>query len=237
MRAGLALIVLALGCGGSKPQPTPPNNPPTGSGSDTAPPPTGGVIGGDTPTPTPEKICKRIVELKAAKCGMFANADFDEAGCMKELAAAADDPMLKIFTGCVVQTSCEEVTNCIMAAAQAPPPQQNLRACNDTSSMSPVGLPKAEWDKRNGAGATKFSQVKSSKEAPVEMCGIQEENRWLESLACDDGSKPVGQAEMVRAGNVGPGGRCGSIIDQYNVTCPGGKQYPIFIDAYVCAKP
>lgn len=232
MRAGLALIVLAFGCGGSKPQPAPKTPPTAGSGSDTTAPPPPPVAA----EPTPQQICRRIVELKAAKCGMFAQADFDEAGCMKELAAAADDPMLKVFSSCVVQTSCEEVTNCIMAAAQAPP-QQDLRACNDKSTMSPVGLPRAEWDKRNGAGATKFSQVKSTKEAPVEMCGIQEENRWLESLACDDGSKPVGQAEMVRAGNVGPGGRCGSIIDQYNVTCPGGKQYPIFIDAYVCPKP
>ncbi|MBA3458448.1 MAG: hypothetical protein H0T46_00690 [Deltaproteobacteria bacterium] len=233
MRAGLALIVLAFGCGSSKPQPTPPT-PTDGSaaGSATTAPPTVAAIA----PATPEQVCKRIIELKAQKCGMFANADFDEAGCMKELAAAADDPMLKIFTECVVQTSCEEVTNCIMAAAQAPQ-QQDLRACNDKSSMSPVGLPRAEWDKRNGAAATKFSQVKSSKEAPVEMCGINEENRWLESLSCDDGSKPVAQAEMVRAGNVGPGGRCGSIIDQYNVTCPGGKQYPIFIDAYVCPKP
>jgi hypothetical protein len=237
MRAGLALIILAFGCGGSsKPQPTPPTTPTagSGSGSDTTAPPVAPPVAGAA---TPQQVCKRIVELKAAKCGMFANADFDEAGCLKELAAAADDPMLKVFTTCVVQPSCEEVTNCIMAASQAPPPAANLRACADTNSMSPVGLPKAEWDKRNGAGATKFSQVKSTKDKPVEMCGISDENRWLESLACDDGSKPVAQAEMVRAGNVGPGGRCGSIIDQYNVSCPGGKQYPIFIDAYVCAKP
>jgi hypothetical protein len=69
------------------------------------------------------------------------------------------------------------------------------------------------------------------------MCGIPAENDWLESLTCDDGSKPFGNAEEVRAGNVGPGGRCGSIVDQYVVKCPGGKTYPIFIDAYVCPKP
>lgn len=168
---------------------------------------------------------------------MFTNASFDEAGCMKELEASASDPMLKMFTGCVMQTSCEEVKNCILAAAQNPPQQQTLRECNDKTSMAAVGIPKAEWDKRNGASATKFSQVKSSKETPVEMCGIPAENDWLETLTCDDGSKPFTSAEDVRAGNVGPGGRCGSIVDQYVVKCPGGKIYPIFIDAYVCPKP
>jgi hypothetical protein len=69
------------------------------------------------------------------------------------------------------------------------------------------------------------------------MCTVREENRWLESLACDDGSHPVRNAEMVRQGNVGEGGRCGSIIDQYVPECPGGKKYPIFIDAYVCPTP
>lgn len=169
---------------------------------------------------------------------MFASANFDEAGCMKELAQSADDPMIKVFTACVMQTSCEEVQNCVMAAAQnQAQQQQTLRACNDTTSMAPVGIPKAEFDNRNGAKATKFSQVTSSKDKPVEMCGIPAENSWLESLTCDDGSKPFANAEDVRAGNVGAGGRCGSIVDQYVVKCPGGKSYPIFIDAYVCPKP
>lgn len=233
MRAGLLLIAL-LGCGSSqKPQntPPPPPTPPADAAPPTTPPP---PVAGEA---TAQQICHRILELKDQKCQMFANANFDEAGCMKELESSADDPMIKVFTGCVMQPSCEEVQNCVMAAAQNAQAQQDLRACNDTASMSPVGIPKAEWDNRNGAKATKFSQVVSTKDKPVEMCGVPAENEWLESLTCDDGSKPFGNAENVRAGNVGSGGRCGSIIDQYVVKCPGGKTYPIFIDAYVCPRP
>jgi hypothetical protein len=73
----------------------------------------------------------------------------------------------------------------------------------------------------------------SSKDKPAEMCGVPEASAWLESLACNDGSRPVSNAEEVRLGNVGPGGRCKSIVDEYNVKCPE-KTYDIFIDAYIC---
>src|SRR3954463_4479181 len=114
MRAGLLLFALAFGCGGSpKPQPTPPPPPPPTTGN---PPPTGPVAAGGKPTS--QQICHRIVELKTQKCEMFSGADFDEAGCLKELEASAGDPMIAVFTACIVQPSCEEVTNCVMAAAQ-----------------------------------------------------------------------------------------------------------------------
>jgi len=45
-----------------------------------------------------------------------------------------------------------------------------------------------------------------------------------------------GAIERARAGSVGQGGRCGSIIDHYVVACPEAK-YDIFIDAYICPLP
>jgi len=143
-----------------------------------------------------------------------------------------------VFTGCVIQPSCEEVKNCLTAASDSAnqQQQQDLRACTDAPGMSAVGIPAADWAKRNGAGVTRFSDAKSSKDLPIEMCGIEDENEWLVSLTCDDGSHPLKDhrdAETIRAGNVGSGGRCNSIIDRYRPVC-GTKTYEIFIDAYIC---
>jgi hypothetical protein len=58
----------------------------------------------------------------------------------------------------------------------------------------------------------------------------------IQRLECDDGSHPfssLGQAQSARVGNVGPTGRCGAIVDQYEVRCPE-KTYEIFIDMYHC---
>ncbi len=83
--------------------------------------------------------------------------------------------------------------------------------------------------------AKKFTEVTSTKQHPVEMCTVKEANDWLLALRCSDGSQPFDNPEESRAGNVGQGGRCMSVVDRYIVPCPE-KQYEIFIDAYVCPK-
>jgi len=84
---------------------------------------------------------------------------------------------------------------------------------------------------------TKYSQIETTKASPVEVCGVAgAENEWLAQVACNDGSHPIHsapEAETVRVGNVGGGGRCGSIIDLYRVKCPE-KSYDIYIDGYIC---
>ncbi len=232
MRAGL-LLFLAVGCGGSsKPAPTPVT-------PATAAPPVADGSGGSATVAAPAiSPCKRMMELKAQKCGSFADLPFDEPQCVAELAKASEDPALTAFLGCVVQPSCEEVKNCLTAASEQANANDSpdLRECKDTSKpMSAVGMSAADYAKRNGAGVTKFSMAKSTKALPIEMCGIREENSWLVSLACNDGSHPIMDAETARVGSVGSGGRCNSIIDRYAVKCPE-KTYDIFIDAYVCAK-
>ena len=60
----------------------------------------------------------------------------------------------------------------------------------------------------------------------------------LAKLRCEDGSTPIRDhdtAEAARVGNVGKGGRCGSIIDLYQVKCPEAT-YELFVDGYVCPQ-
>ncbi|MBL0217941.1 MAG: hypothetical protein IPQ07_29185 [Myxococcales bacterium] len=237
MRAGLILL-LAAGCGGStKPQPTPVTTPPpttAGSGATPTAPTAPTIAATDV-----KAVCKRVMDLKASRCGEFAALEIDENQCVTAFKEAGADPTAQTFINCVIQPSCEEVKGCMQAASESAQQteKQDLRACTDPPGMDmkAVGLPPVEYNKRNGAGVTKYSQAKSTKALPIEMCGVRDENAWLVSLTCNDTSHPIMDAETARVGNVGSGGRCGSIIDKYAVKCPE-KTYDIFIDAYVCPK-
>lgn len=226
MRAGLVLFV-AVGCGGGSTLAPPP----AGGGAAVTKPGTG--VKPSAPSPDPATVCRRLMELKTSQCGSFGNLQLDEPTCVRELAGAGNDPTIKAMGACVIKPSCDEVTTCLATAPQEAP---RLRACADASDGASVGIPQAEWDRRNGAGVTQFSKARSSKALPIEMCGIDAENEWLGTLACDDGAHPIqshADAENARVGNVGDGGRCGSIIDAYQVKCPE-RTYDLFIDAYVC---
>jgi hypothetical protein len=230
MRA-LVFVLLLASCGGSPKPPAPPTAPPVaGSGSGSAAPPPAAV------EVTPVTACKGYALHHAQRCPGFEEA-VDEAACVSKFEELATAPVIKSMMGCLVQTSCEETNNCILALQQAANTEMTsqLRRCTDPSDgVHAVGIPAAEWANRNGSRAKRFADIASSKAKPAEMCGVAQANKWLESLTCDDGSRPVRNAEEVRAGNVGNGGRCGSIIDEYKVTC-GTSTYDIFIDAYVCA--
>jgi hypothetical protein len=243
MRIPLVVVLGVLGCARSaKPVET--------TLAATAPPPAAvadqpAVASAATAAIDPLAACKRTLELKAQHCTGFDQLPFtDPQECAKELAPELDAPEIQAFFGCVMQPSCEEVTNCIQAVgeqlrAQDDDATPDLRACgDDATSGLPVGVSPSAFAARNGATAKRFSDVTSTKDLPVEMCGIQAENEWLITLRCDDGSLPLKNridAERVRRGNLGPGGRCGSIIDLYRPVC-GAKTYDIYIDAYVCPK-
>lgn len=200
-----------------------------------------------------------MLDLQKQGCKLFEGLPFtDPQVCVDEVKKAGSDPSITAFMTCAANPSCEEITNCLTAARDKLAAQEGdlngveggeigdeddaaptkFRDCKDTASMDPVGIPADQWAKRNGASAKKFGDVKSTKAAPVEMCGIPAENAWLGTLRCDDGSQPIKNvldAENVRRGNVGAGGKCGSIIDRYQPKC-GTKSYDIYIDAYVCPK-
>jgi hypothetical protein len=184
-----------------------------------------------------QDFCDRYAKL--AQCPWYSKIGMDHESCMTTFSSA--DPgakqALKVFGPCVRDhTDCAEVADCFAATA---PPQDDLRACNESKPEHAVGMPRAEWEHRKGAGLSKYSQATTTKASPIEVCGIPTENDWLAQMSCDDGSHPItnrGAAEAVRVGNVGSGGRCGSIIDLYRVTCPE-KSYDIYIDGYVCPQP
>lgn len=202
---------------------------------------------------TPEEFCKRLESF--TRCDWAKQINMDHAACVHDFTS---DPkgkdLISQVGGCFEPGfGCDEAMKCI--ASKAPAGEEGgeeggveggqeggldeLRECNDKTKMGAVGYPRADYDKRNGAGVKKFSQAVSSKDKPIEVCGIPAENDWLVATACDNGSHPFtdrGQAEGSRAGNLGAGGRCGSIIDLYKVKCPE-KTYDVYLDGYVCPLP
>lgn len=111
-----------------------------------------------------------------------------------------------------------------------------LDDCARPDPYSPVTIAPSELGERNWAGVTRVGELQASADRPVEVCGVQEQLDFLMALECADGSNPYtsrDQAHASRVGNVGPGGRCGSIIDLYVMPCPEGQQQ-IHMDLYVC---
>ena len=239
MRSILAAAVLATACGGARPVPATAQTPAT-----PAPRPATSAAQAAAPAVTPEAICARFQQLRAEPCGGLASMQLDASSCVdtfrKGLAEPerADGKVLAAMGRCMVEhAACADVLACLGTITYEDP--HDLRACTDDADSRAVGVPAAEFAQRNGAGVTRFRDAHSSKAQPIEMCGIDGGIDWLESLTCDDGSHPVtshGRAEALRAGNVGPGGRCGSIIDLYRVPCPEAT-YDVYVDGYICALP
>lgn len=128
-------------------------------------------------------------------------------------------------------------------AQDAPPPPPEQPSWTDTSVCSQrsdqygaITLTAEQATGRYGHGSTRFDQVLSSKQRPVEVCGPAGELDWLFATSCADGSHPFADrasAHAARRGSVGGGGRCGSIIDDYVVPCPE-QTYDVFMDMYMC---
>jgi hypothetical protein len=106
-------------------------------------------------------------------------------------------------------------------------------------SLGGVQVSPQQYLARTGAGVKVFSSLTTTKERPLEECGIPGVLNRLVALRCDDGSNPFGgdgrRAHASRRGNVGPGGRCDSIIDLYIVPCPE-KTYEVYADSYICPE-
>jgi hypothetical protein len=182
------------------------------------------------PAPSAAVACERI-HGPLARCGF--NYGRDRGSCAQLF---DEHPSLLSKSGhCVVEEGddCDHVVFCIQESTFD---KSNLRACSDDEPGKAAGLLQADWRRRNGAGVTELAAARSSKAAPIEVCGFIAENEWLFAATCQDGSHPImsrSQAESARVGNVGPGGRCGSIVDRYRIACPE-ETYDIYIDGYVC---
>ena len=104
--------------------------------------------------------------------------------------------------------------------------------------FGPVQLSVEQASRRHGLQAKTFADAPSSKDRPIEVCGIPEQRQWLMQTSCADGSKPYKSPRDVsasRQGNVGAGGRCGSIVDLYIAKCPEA-QYDVYMDMYMCPE-
>jgi hypothetical protein len=181
--------------------------------------------------PAPQVACERL-HGALSRCG-YGVAAKDRETCV---ALLTEHPQLLERAGhCWVDegNDCDHVTYCMQESSFD---KSDLRACTDDDPNKAVGVLEAQWVRRNGAGVTKYSQARSTKAAPIEVCGFLAENEWLFAATCDDGSHPIKtrvQAEQARVGNEGHAGRCGSIVDLYKVKCPE-KTYEVHIDLYVC---
>lgn len=138
--------------------------------------------------------------------------------------------------------SCDAVTKCVGALNRYADDQDGtptkLRRCAERGVYAPVGVPRSRWENRRGARAQRYSDVKSTRRAPIEVCGRPAAQQWLVDARCNDSTHPFSDPDHAyasRVRNVGAGGRCGSIIDLYEVACREGT-YKIYIDAYVCPQ-
>jgi hypothetical protein len=240
MRLVLVLVATAACGGGGTQGPRTPAGPvaPVTTAAPAAGPPAK-----PAPVVTAEAFCEHYIKL-TSKCERMAGAKLDPNTCVADirtvLASPQEGEQMKRFGACVIEhDDCDDVFRCLAGALPDTTAAGTLRACDDHSRQMfehAVGIPKAEWDHRNGAGVAKFHDARSTKDDPVETCGVPAATTWLTSLRCDDGSQPikdVSDAENARTGNLGGGGRCRSFIDHSVVPCPE-RSYEIFVDAYVC---
>jgi hypothetical protein len=232
MRTVAAVVLGLWACGASsKPPPAPPAKP-------VAPPPVAVMPPAAPPPATGVEVCKKLAVLQDQHCSRFDDLDTGPS-CAAGFDEVAKDPKsaaaLGIMGGCVMQLdTCADVVACL-AGLSAP---RKSRACDDKgidTLGAPVGEPRPQWMQRLTRKARRYSEIHSTKAEPIEVCGIATENDWLTALACDDGSQPFHDAspETMRAGSLGEGGRCKSIIDLYRVKCPEAT-YDIYLDGYVC---
>jgi len=119
-----------------------------------------------------------------------------------------------------------------------PPPAAVDKAldCKGGDLFGPSHARQHVFDTRYGVGAANFSQVPTTPSAPIEACGLDAALFTLSDLRCDAGERPYNNrqgAHRSRRGSIGAGGRCGAIIDLYEVPCPE-KTYEVHVDMYFC---
>lgn len=185
-------------------------------------------------------LCERAAAHASAGCAPFDRMD----PRLLETCSVVTSFQLAGMDHCLVEASCDLMSACFdkARAADYPRPYSGpTRACtlpDDHDDLGyPAGLAQDELASY-GRDARTYADAPSTKDQPIEVCGFPAAAAWLSRMTCKDGSRPLPtrrDAERMRVGNVGKGGRCGRIVDQYQVECPE-MTYDIFIDAYRCQR-
>lgn len=228
MRSALpALFLLLAACGGSSP-------PPQGPAPDG---PDDGVVetGEGTAaasTIDADQVCGKIESLRAGGCAYLAEqTDFDLEGCKAELRDAGDDPVTVAVSACFAESAdCAGSEACVNEVIAA-----ELEKMDSEGGVE-GGVASCDRSQPYGAAAKRFSEIPTSMEKPIEVCGWPGQTDWLRATKCNDGSNPFkdqDHAHEARLGSMGAGGRCGQMIDLYEVSCPEGK-YEVYMDMYAC---
>ncbi len=141
---------------------------------------------------------------------------------------------LTLLSACV---GSEQATHSPTAATSAPQSDEMAQIkCNRPYEADDnVYVTAQQFEARYGVTAERFAEVQATRDRPVEVCGVPQQLEFLTRLRCDDGSNPYPgrrAAHRSRKGSM-EGGRCGSMVDLYQVPCPE-KTYEVYIDAYIC---
>lgn len=227
------LLALAmLGCGASSKETKPPGCMDCGPGRTRI----------DTEKSVHDTLCNRVQIHAQAGCSPFDQMD---PALMTGDCGAVASFQLAGMDQCLLESGCDALQQCFVKtrAADAPPPYRGpVRACQlpkeHPDLVLPAGFSRDEIEKSYGHGDRTYADSPSTKDRPIEVCGFPAAGSWLARMTCADGSHPLptrNDAERARVRNVGEGGRCGRIIDQYTIECPE-KSYDVFIDAYRCQQ-
>lgn len=185
------------------------------------------------------RLCTALATLHAGSCAPFdavGSAQLDDCSAVDRLYLAGYDTCLPAGGS----PACDAVQACVSAidAGSAHPIYDGpLRACEAPSPTVPVGVSPDEAAKRYGAHDRTFADSPSSVKQPIEVCGVPEELGYLMRLTCADGSHPFpdrGTAITIGLGPVGPGGRCGRIVEHFVAPC-AEHGYDVYMDPYRCA--
>lgn len=237
-RNALAWFVLLAACGATPPRPVA-TEAANGAGPNVPP--------NDSPAAaevTPQTYCADVARLAAAKCESLniAPEDTDPALCEEGVRRSlydrtADAREVVETIGTCLRQDCAGATECIAQAHDAwEKDRGRRRTCSDEDTSGAVALDAQQWANRTGANAQRFSDVATTPAKPIEVCELEGQLRWLTSMRCDDGSQPFrsfAEAHVARVRNIGPAGRCNSIVDLYQVTCPE-RTYDVYMDLYMC---
>lgn len=146
------------------------------------------------------------------------------AGCPNKQPATPDDPKPAADAGL------DEPV--VTPPADAPPPVPKIDplCAHRPEKAGPFVLDATLAMQRTGYAAGDYLEVESSREKPIEVCGLEGARKWLEAAKCPDGAAG---AQLGRVGSVGLGGRCNTMIERFKVGCNDGS-FSIYFAVHFC---